>query len=151
MRDPYFTKQDVEIEKLRLDLEDETEDCMKNAIQAILSMLYELTKQKTQQVFKVPTDNPNDIIVGGTNFEGTIEDLQVTNEGHEHCTGEGQCSDCGCSEKPKLRSAENTDGYETIKESDECVKKPLKDLTDEEKNTLKELGLFWELYPEADE
>ena len=71
MCDPYFTNEDIQIEKLRLDLEDETEDCMKNAIQAILSMLYELTKQKTQQVFKVPTDNPNDIIVGGLHINNT--------------------------------------------------------------------------------
>ena len=149
MRDPYFTKQDVEIEKLRLDLEDETEDCMKNAIQAILSMLYELTKQKTQKLFKVPTDNPNDIIVG-LHKQGVIsnETLATVRDGQAKCDG---CSDCTCNEKPKLRTAENTDGYETIKESDDCGKKPLKDLTDEEKNTLKELGLFWELYPEADE
>ena len=61
MRTPYYTDEDIEV--IISDLENETENSMKEALKAILILLKE-KRDNQSKVYKVPTGNKKDIIVG---------------------------------------------------------------------------------------
>jgi len=76
MRSPYYTNDDLE--SLINDLDNETENSMKVALKTILLMLKEIRDNQLKKlctcspkVFTEPTDNPNDIIVGGLHINNT--------------------------------------------------------------------------------
>ena len=75
MRSPYYT--DKDLESLIDDLENETENSMKVALKTILIMLKEIRDNQLKKIDKCnivhtqPTDNRNDIIVGGLHINNT--------------------------------------------------------------------------------
>ena len=90
MRTPYFTNEDIE--SVINDLENETENSMKVALKTILIMLKEIRDNQLKKIDKCnivhtqPTDNPNDIIVGGLHINNT--------ETVKHNTGTGGTCNC---------------------------------------------------------
>jgi len=76
MRDAYYTGDNIE--GIISDLENETENSMKDALKTILTELVRIRNivEKKPKVYTEPTNNKNDIIVG-LNKQGVISDKDM--------------------------------------------------------------------------